>query len=289
MVEIMELARAHDLDLDPASLNIIEMGLDFRVVLATAVDGHEWVLRIPRHPTVMQRAASEAAVLKVVARHLSVEVPNWQIHTPELIAYPLLPGTPGLELNDQGEPIWNVNVSAPAYVDSLARVIAEIHAIPVTAVPLPQPSLEQVRENWRTDIDRVTAHFPVDNALLTRWQTWIDDASYWPGHTVLTHGEIYAGHTLVDNSQITGVIDWTTASINDPARDLMMQQMSGTPESFERFLRQYVEHGGQIWPRIREHCRELSSTAPLGFALYALEVDNLELRETATQLLNPTT
>lgn len=289
MVEAIELARAHNLDIDPTSLNIIEMGLDFRVILATAVDGQEWVLRIPRHPSVMKRAAPEAEILTVVSQHLSVEVPNWQIHTPELIAYPLLTGTPGLELNEQGEPLWNVDVSSPAYVDSLARVIAQIHAIPVTAVPIPDHTPEQVRDNWRTDIDRVTARFPVQDALLTRWKNWIDDASYWPEHTVFTHGEIYAGHTLVDNNQITGVIDWTTASISDPAKDLMMQQMSGTPESFERFLQRYVEYGGQIWPRIREHCQELSSTAPLGFALYALEVDNPELRDTATQLLNPTT
>lgn len=287
MVEIIELARAHNLDIDPASLTIIEMGLDFRVVLATAVDGRKWVLRVPRYPSVMQRAASEAAVLRVVARHLDVEVPNWQIHTPELIAYPLLTGIPGVELNEQGEAIWNVDVSSPAYVDSLARVIAQIHAIPAEAVDLAHHTPAQVRENWRADIDRVATHFTVADALLSRWQAWIDDASYWPEHTVFTHGEIYAGHTLVDNSRITGVIDWTTASITDPARDLMMQQMSGTAESFERLLQGYVEYGGQIWPRVREHCRELTAAAPLGFALYALEVNTPELMETATQLLNP--
>src|SRR5699024_6466211 len=63
VMDLLDLARAHQLDLEPASLNIIEMGLDFRVVVATDTTGRDWVLRIPRYPSVMDRAAAEARVL----------------------------------------------------------------------------------------------------------------------------------------------------------------------------------------------------------------------------------
>lgn len=289
-MDILDLARAHQLHLDPASLSFIEMGLDFRVVMATDTAGRRWVLRIPRYPSVMKRAAPEAQLLTVVARHLSVEVPDWQIHTPDLIAYPLLPGIPGVELTDEGEPIWNVDVSSPDYVDSLAGVLTQLHSIAVedvatTGITIHTPA--QVREAWQTDLDTVSAHFTIDDVLLHRWRSWVEDDSYWPGHSVLTHGEIYAGHTLVENDVITGVIDWTTASVSDPARDLLMQQLSGTPESFERLLEHYVQGGGRIWPRIREHCVEMASASPVGFALYALEVENAELHQQAAQMLNP--
>lgn len=290
-MDILELARAHQLHLDPSSLSFIEMGLDFRVVMATDTAGQKWVLRIPRYPSVMRRAAPEAEILKVVARHLSVEVPDWQIHTPDLIAYPLLPGIPGVQLTDEGEPIWNVDVSSPRYVDSLAGVLTKLHSIPVedvaaTGITIHTPA--QIREDWRADLDTVSAHFTIDDDLLHRWRTWVDDESYWPGHSVLTHGEIYAGHTLVNEDEvITGIIDWTTARVSDPARDLLMQQLSGTPESFDRLLEHYVQGGGRIWPRIREHCVEMASASPVGFALYALEVESAELHQQAAHMLNP--
>lgn len=289
-MDLLDLARAHQLDLEPASLNIIEMGLDFRVVMATDTTGRDWVLRIPRYPSVMDRAAAEARVLQVVSRHLSVAVPDWQVHTRELIAYPLLPGVPGLELTRDGEPVWNVDASSPVYVDHLADILIQLHAIPVTEVAdtgIPIRTPEEVREAWSEDLDRVEQEFTVSTALLRRWRAWVEEDTYWPEHTVLTHGEIYPGHTLVEDGRITGIIDWTTARVGDPAADLMMQQMIATPDSVERLLDRYVRGGGRIWPRIREHCAELIAANPVGYALYALEVDNPDLLETAGMMLNP--
>lgn len=289
-MDILALARTHQLDLEPDSLTIIEMGLDFRVVLATDAAGTRWVLRIPRYPSVMDRAAAEARVLEVVARHLSVAVPDWQIHTRELIAYPLLPGVPGLELTDHGEPVWNVDASSPVYVDNLAGILTQLHAIPATEVAdtgIPIRTPEEVRESWMADIDRVAGEFAVRAELLRRWRAWVEEDTYWPEHTVLTHGEIYPGHALVEDGRITGIIDWTTARVGDPAADLMMQQLIGTPDSVERLLDRYVHGGGRIWPRIREHCAEMIAASPVGYALYALEVDNPELRDTAAMMLNP--
>lgn len=289
-MDVLDVARAHQLHLDPTSLSVIEMGMDFRVVMATDTAGRRWVLRIPRYLSVMKRAAPEAEILTVVARHLSVEVPDWQIHTFDLIAYPLLPGIPGVELTEAGEPIWNVDVSSPDYVESLAGVLLQLHSIPVeevaaTGITIHTPA--QVREAWQVDLDTVSTHFTIDDELLHRWRAWVEDDSYWPRHSVLTHGEIYAGHTLVEDEVITGVIDWTTAQVGDPARDLMMQQLSGTPESFELLLETYVRGGGQIWPRIREHCVEMASASPVGFALYAREVENTALLQQTARMLNP--
>lgn len=289
-MDLLDLARAHQLDLEPASLNIIEMGLDFRVVMATDTTGDRWVLRIPRYPSVMDRAAAEARVLKVVARHLSVQVPDWRIHTRELIAYPLLTGIPGLELTDRGEPVWNVDASSPGYVDNLAEILTQLHAIPPaevadTGIPLRTPT--GVRRTWSEDIDRVAGEFTVNAELLRRWRAWVEEDTYWPEHTVLTHGEIYPGHTLVEDGRITGIIDWTTARVGDPAADLMMQQMIATPDSVERLLERYTHGGGRIWPRIREHCAEMIAASPVGYALYALEVGNPDLLETAGMMLNP--
>src|SRR5688500_18972085 len=94
--EIGELARGHGLVIRPDTLRVEEAGLDCRVAFADGEDGAPWVLRIPRRPDVTPRLADEARVLRFVAPRLSVAVPRWSIHTETLVAYPRLPGAPGL-------------------------------------------------------------------------------------------------------------------------------------------------------------------------------------------------
>lgn len=88
---ITELAAAHALVIDPGTIAVNELGLDFRVAIAQADDGKSWVLRIPRRPDVTARADVEGRLLARIAPRLDVAVPDWRIHTADLIAYPLLP------------------------------------------------------------------------------------------------------------------------------------------------------------------------------------------------------
>lgn len=288
--QILQLAAEHGLDLVPESLHVIEMGLDFRVVIARDTADQHWVLRIPRFPTVMQRAEVEGRLLAVVARHLDVAVPDWQIHSAELIAYPLLPGQPGLELDDEGNPIWHVDASSPTYARSFGELLAQLHTISVdeiagTGVTVATP--EQVRAAWARDIEKVSAEFTVAPALLDRWRAWLAEDSFWPEHSVPTHGEIYPGHTLHRDNQISGVIDWTTAAVGDPARDLMYQQVMATPEAFRITLDHYERGGGTTWPRLVEHCAEMFAANPVGYGLYAMEAGSDSHLKAAAAALNP--
>jgi len=48
----------------------------------------------------------------------------------------------------------------------------------------------------------------------------------WPPISVLVHGDFYAGHILVDKKgQITGIIDWSEAKVNDPSIDFARHQV----------------------------------------------------------------
>lgn len=287
---ILALAAAHGLELVRESLRRNDIGLDFLVVHADSVDGDPWILRIPRHPSVMERAAVEGRVLELLRTRVNFAVPDWRIHTERLIAYPPLPGYPGLELSDDGTPEWFVDVDDPMFAGTLGDVLAQLHQVPVsltldTGVAVLDPV--EVRARWLDDIDVVTAEFPVAASLLDKWDAWLSDRSYWPEHSVLTHGEVYPGHTLVSEGAITGLIDWTTAEVGDPARDLAVQQSLASPESFELTLEHYRRGGGRTWPRIVEHCQLLHSTDALTYALYALETHDPVHRRAAAELLNP--
>lgn len=290
LAAITRSAAAHGLELDEASVELNEMGLDFRVAIARTRGGEPWVLRIPRRSEVLGRAATEARILRVVAPHLTAAVPDWRIQTPELIAYPLLPGVPGLELNDQGEPEWHVDVSAPSFATSLGDLLAQLHSIDAaearpTGIECRDPS--EVREAWRADIAKVAAEFEVAPQLIERWTAWLSEDSYWPGWSVLTHGEIYPGHLLVIDNEVTAVLDWTTAAVGDPAKDFMFHQATASAEAFSLTVDRYVERGGRVWPRLAEHCAEMFSASPVTYGLYALQTGEEQHLEAAAAQLNP--
>src|SRR5699024_4785810 len=195
-----------------------------------------------------------------------------------------------LTLTDAGEPVWHVDDSSDAYAESLGDFLAELHAFDpaeASASGIESRAPDEAREKWRADIARVTAEFEVADHLVRRWDAWLREDDYWPQRSVLTHGEVYPAHTLVIDDAVTGVVDWTTAAIGDPARDFVFHRSSASPRAFERTVRRYVERGGHVWPRFAEHCDELYSTNPVAYGLYALETDNPTHREAAAALLNP--
>ena len=288
---LLALAARHGLDLDPASLRIEEAGLDFRVVLADGTDGRRWVLRIPRRPDAAARAAEERRVLAHLRPRLPVRVPDWQVVSPELIAYPLLPGRPGLTLDAAGQPVWHLDPASPVHARSLGELVAALHGLDpaeAAAAGVPARTPEQLRRQWAEDLERVLAEFAVAPALTARWRAWLDDDGLWPRTAVVTHGELYPAHTLHDEQgRILGVLDWTTAAVGDPAVDLMYQHLVAPPEAFTATVRRYEEHSGRHEPRLAERCAALQATGPLAYALFALRTGEAGHRATAAAQLDP--
>ena len=212
--QLLALAADHGLDLLGDSLRTEEIGLDFRVAFARSRDGQDWVLRIPRRAEVLSRAAVEGRLLAHLAPHLDVAIPDWRISTARLIAYPLLPGTPGLTVDPDGSVRWHLDMASTEYALTLGIFLAQLHAVdPVAAAAtgIPSRTPEQVRAGWREDLARVAEAFPIAPALRERWEAWLAKDSYWPDLSVLTHGEVYPGHTLVRGERLSAVLDWTTA------------------------------------------------------------------------------
>ena len=288
---LVELARRHGLDIDADSLRLEEIGLDYRVAFATANDGERWVLRVPRRPDVAERIADEAAVLDAVGPRLTVAVPDWRVRSAELVAYPQLPGEPGLTIDAAGEPVWRVDPTSTAYARAFGALVAELHGIDVEvarAAGMPVESPEQVRRRWSGQVDRVAEGFTVAPELLERWRSWLADDSFWPTWSVLTHGELYPAHVLVDaDERPTAVLDWTTAKVGDPGADLALHHMTAGTAAFAVTLEAYEASGGRTWPRLADHCAEIVAANPVGYGIYALETGDPTHRAAAQELLDP--
>ena len=287
---ICERAAAHHLDIRPETITVNEIGLDFRVAIAEVVDGSAWVLRIPRRPDVTARAVVEGRFLEAVGPLLDVDVPDWRIHTDDLIAYPLLPGGPGLTIDEAGEPRWHFDVESTVYAESLADFLAQLHTLDPSLVRssgIDDLSPAESRQRRREDVRRVSSEFEVSAELMSRWSSWLDDDRFWPTSTTVTHGEVYPAHQLMDGERMVGVLDWTTAAIGDPARDFVFHQASVSSAAFDATLRRYVERGGTVWSHFAEHCAHMFSTSPVDLGLYALQTGDERHLQAAREQLNP--
>jgi macrolide phosphotransferase len=275
--DIVALAASYGVHLVPATADLNEAGLDYQVVMASESSGRRWVLRVPRRPDVSAGMAAEARILDLVGPALAtdgVAVPDWQVREPDLIAYPALPGAPGLTLTDAGEPEWHMDPASPDYAARLGRLLARLHSIPparAEAAGIEVRTPEQVRQAWRDDVEKVRAEFTVAPELADAWEAWLADDSCWPRATVMTHGEIYPAHVLLaEDGAITGVLDWTTARVDDPARDLSAQYGAAGEGMLQVTLDAYAEAGGRPHTGLAAQARHLWKASPIGFALYAL-------------------
>jgi aminoglycoside phosphotransferase (APT) family kinase protein len=89
----------------------------------------------------------------------------------------------------------------------------------------------------------------VDTArALAVWEAAL--ASGWRGAPVWFHGDIASGNLLVEDGRLTGVIDFGTSGVGDPACDLVIAWTMFSGESREAF-RQAVGQREDAWARAR--------------------------------------
>ena len=122
-------ASDHGLDIVPETITVNELGLDFQVAIAEAVDGQSWVLRIPRRPDVTDRAAVEGRFLQCDCTPSQRRGPR--LADPHAGPHRLsrcCPVNLDLTIDEQGQPQWHFDVEADEYAQSLGDFLAELHS-----------------------------------------------------------------------------------------------------------------------------------------------------------------
>jgi macrolide phosphotransferase len=289
---VLALARRHGLALDPTTLHLDESGLDFQVAIAQTQDGASWLLRIPRRPDVLTSAQREQTVLNLVRPSLPVQVPNWQIHTTELIAYPLLRGKPAGTIDPEQQAYrWEIDANnlPNAYLQSLGGALAALHRIEpgvLAKAGLATPSIAAIRTAWSERMARVKQVYPVNPQRWERWQRWLDNDTLWPEHTALIHGDLHPGHILVDEqAQVTSFIDWTEARVDDPALDFAAHYRVFGRSSLGALLRHYRQSGGHVWPAMADHIVEYNGAIAVDIAEFAERSGLDDFKAKARQML----
>lgn len=276
--DIQVLAEAHGLSLtDEMTFN--EMGIDFKVGVATDKNGQQWLLRIPRRDNLGKQIEKEKRILQLVQKHLSIQVPDWKIATPQLVAYPLLDGEPALTFDAETyEVTWNMEQDSPNYVPSLAKALVALHGIPEKEVAesgLKVMGPEDLRPEIADRLQLVKSELGIGNDLEYRYRKWLDDDTLWPGFTAFIHGDLYAGHVLTSNKGVvSGIIDWSTAHTGDPAVDFSGHISVFGEESLKDLIIEFEKLGGRVWDKLVDQAIERAAAAPLAYGFFAVETQD---------------
>jgi macrolide phosphotransferase len=277
--EILSLASRNGLTLRPDSAVLDDSGWDFMVVHAVAVDGEPWILRVPRRPDAAALIPTEQRLLELLHGRFRVEIPNWRVATPELVAYPKLPGEKAAWEDPQTHVLlWRIDQTSPpvSYVDALGQFMAQLHATSTAAAAttgVPVRSPDDVRCRFAAHLEFGEAELGMGQAWRTRGRRWLDRDDLWAGPMVLLHGDLHPGHTLVDaDGALLGVLDWADAQVGHPGQEFVEAAREFGPTMLDQLLSAYGRGGGAAGPSLREHAVEAIAFAPLALAVLGAQV-----------------
>lgn len=289
---LLEAARREGLRLAGTQADFDATGLDFLVVHARDEQGVPWIVRTPRRMAVVASARVEARVLALVRAHLPVAVPDWRVHTDQVIAYPRLGDVPAITIDPAAGVVWNrLDPAAPsaAFLDSFAGALAALQRIDPRAIEeaaVPTKSLDDARELHARAMDETRALLAPPEELWARWQRWLADDAVWPRHLALVHGDLHPGHLLLaEDGRVTGILDWTEAHRGDPSTDFALFFGAFGKDALDAVLARFQAAGGQTWPGMAAHAAERWTAFPALAAKWGLETDNLGAIEHARAMV----
>lgn len=216
--------------------------------------GQEMSIRLPSDAKYAQQVQKEQKWLPILARHLSVSIPE-----------PLVMGQPSKKYPwhwsvytwIEGESV-NTLLLDHAHVQliaiQLAQFLHELHKIDATDGPDAGPhnfyrggSLMVYDTQTRNSITQLQDLIDVD-AVTAVWEKAIN--SKWMQKPVWVHGDLSAGNILVKDNRLAAVIDFGCMGIGDPACDLVIAWTFLTKESREIF-RANLKLNSDTWARAR--------------------------------------
>lgn len=208
------------------ALHHLDFNQDGLVNDVVVVNG-DLVCRFAKHDWAPALLQQEARVLEVAQRHVALRLPHFEVLEADFAAYQFLPGEPLtrtrlLQLSGRAR---------QGVLQELAIFLRQLHNVPsheVEAAGIGPSDATRTRQDWLTFAEQVEeALFP----LLMRHQreafrdlfgpvrSGALDLSYTPR---LIHGDLGVYHVLFNShaGRLSGIIDFGTAGLGDPATDL---------------------------------------------------------------------
>lgn len=186
--------------------------------------GDELSVRLPSHPRYAAAVAKEDRWLPVLAPQLPLPVPEPVFAGVPSEAYPLpwsvrrwLPGESAF-VAPMADPV--------AFVDRLARFLRALWGVDSAGGPPAGEhsfyrgcSPEHYDDETRRQLGKLAGRIDASAASAV-WDAAL--ASEWTAPPVWFHGDIAPGNLLLEDGELTAVIDFGTSGVGDPACDLVI-------------------------------------------------------------------
>lgn len=182
--------------------------------------GDDLVVRLPRIHWATEQVQKEHTWLPVMARHLTVAVPE-----------PVAIGEPS-----GGYPFpWAVHRWLPGegatpdrisdlhrFALDMATVVVELRTVTISGAPPARRRAKPVHEYDRATRDAIAgaAHLVDADAATAIWDAALA-AEPHRGEPVWVHGDL-EGNCVVDHGRLAGLVDWGSACAGDPAVDVQV-------------------------------------------------------------------
>ena len=205
------------------------------------------IFRFPRYEESIRDFLREIEILQKLQGHLSLPIPE-PIYVSSgsssvghvFMGYKLLPGKPLLR------DVLNT-VSDESTLETMALQLAEflhgLHYLSPAALGLDLPVNDAIAESGKFYSDVQEHLFPLmrleaRNSVAKHFEDYFNNPSLHDYEPVMIHGDFGGSNILFDGNKITGIIDFSFASLDDPARDIAALSTYGEA-FFARICRYY--------------------------------------------------
>jgi aminoglycoside 2''-phosphotransferase len=238
---------------------------------------NELVCRFPKDEEAQASLIVEADILDLARKYLDMLVPLFEHREPDFVVYRMI----------QGEPLYRHDILGASqtvqnrFAEQLATFLRQLHSLPIHelrryAIPHVTPAQKLAQfMHFYTEIEQELFPF-----LMTMAKDWVKQLfepvlsgklslTYTPA---LIHDDLAPYHILYDKTEqrVTGVIDFGTGSINDPASDFALL-INAYGESILQLMIRY-------YPAIEEaleRARFYAGTLELGWALTGIRTHDV--------------
>jgi aminoglycoside 2''-phosphotransferase len=232
----------------------------------------QFIARFPKDAHAKERLVIESGILELIRAGVEMPVPRFEYQAADVVIYRMLVGEPlsreALLRQDE--------VVQDRLAEQLALFLSQLHAIPRQVVEQRAIGVSEAvhsLEDWSSmfaDVQRELFPF-----LWAHQKTWVQQLfvpvlqrqisfDYEP---VLIHGDLGVYHILYDRTQgrITGIIDFGTAGLGDPASDFacLIQALG------EQFLQRMARFSPAIAPAL-DRARFRAGALELEWALHGI-------------------
>lgn len=189
---------------------------------------------------------AEAKVLRFLRNYITLQIPEPFYESNELLAYRRIPG----ETLRRDLLMRLAETDQQAVAEQLARFLKELHGIPLgdaSDLEIPMADALMKYEGWAKVFQRIQEKvFPLLLPHVREWVTehfesYLSDKRNFEYELRVVDTDLPPYHILFDKQRISGIIDFGSAGLGDPAIDLGVIIYNYGESFLDRFYHVYPE------------------------------------------------